>query len=820
LVGAEAYNSHPDYPGRGWQAQQTNQLADNNHPPAGREQQREGGFIMHHISSRAGAALLAAALHLAALQGAALAQEENPAAVLEAPTVEVVGTTPLPGVGTPVNQVPSNVQAVTGETIQQQQASDLSEFLDRNVGSVNINSGQANPFMPDLNFRGFSASPLLGVPQGMSVFMDGVRINEAFGDTVNWDLIPEAAISTVNLIPGSNPVFGLNTLGGALSVNTKSGKEYPGGSLSLEGGSWGRINPTVEFGGQKGNWDFFVLGNYLEEDGWRDHSSSEIRQLFGKVGYETADFDADLFYSFADNHLEGTQTSPVSLLSVNREVPYTFPDITENRLDFLNLRLSQVFAGDKILAGNVYYRRFKSNNFSSNVNDACEDAAINPGNCAAGSPAEPQGSNDTSEIDTDGYGGTLQFTLLKQLFARDNKFTVGASYDAGRTRFTQLEQIADFSADRGTVATGPFGLETDIDTENDYYGIYATDTFSINAQTHLTLSGRFNRAEVSIRNRNPDPADDDLNGDHHFTRFNPAIGLNWNPNPRFNTWVGYNEGMRVPTPAELTCADENDPCKLPNAFLADPPLEPVVSKTFELGTRGAITANTSYSVSAYRTDLEDDIQFITVSGVNGFFDNLGNTRRQGIEIGLQTRLGKLSLNAAYGFVDATFLDAFLVASPNNSQADANDRIQVESGDRIPGIPQHNFKLRADYAFTPRIFGGVNFIYASDQYARGDENNEDVNGTVPEYFVVNVDARWQITNQLQVFGRISNLLDEEYEVFGVLGENFFPGPGFAFDAANAADEQFRTPGAPRGFFVGVRYDFGRPASTAANRGLDD
>jgi outer membrane receptor protein involved in Fe transport len=184
---------------------------------------------MHQVSPRAVALLLAAALHLAGLHGSALAQEENPAAVLEAPTVEVVGTTPLPGVGTPVNQVPSNVQAVTGETIQLQQASDLSEFLDRNIGSVNIGSGQANPFMPDLNFRGFSASPLLGVPQGMSVFMDGVRINEAFGDTVNWDLIPESAISTVNLIPGSNPVFGLNTLGGALSVNTKSGKEYPGG---------------------------------------------------------------------------------------------------------------------------------------------------------------------------------------------------------------------------------------------------------------------------------------------------------------------------------------------------------------------------------------------------------------------------------------------------------------------------------------------------------------------------------------------------------------------------------------------------------------
>jgi hypothetical protein len=216
----------------------------------------------------------------------------------------------------------------------------------------------ANPFMPDLNFRGFSAS-LLGVPQGIRCSWTRAR-ERAFGDTVNWDLIPEAAISTVNLIPGSNPVFGLNTLGGALSVNTKSGKEYPGGSLSLEGGSWGRINPTAEFGGKKGNWDFYVLGNYLEEDGWRDHSSSEIRQLFGKVGYETADFDADLFYSFADNRLEGTQTSPLSLLSVNREVLHLSGHHREPS-GFPEPAPVAGAAGDKILAGNVYYRRRDNN---------------------------------------------------------------------------------------------------------------------------------------------------------------------------------------------------------------------------------------------------------------------------------------------------------------------------------------------------------------------------------------------------------------------------------------------------------------------------
>jgi len=746
----------------------------------------------------------------------------NPAAVLEAPTVEVVGTTPLPGIGTPINQVPGNVQAITGETIELQQPTNLSDFLNNNLGSVNVGSGQANEFVPDVNFRGFTASSQLGVPQGMSVFVDGVRVNEAFGDTVYWDLIPQQAISTINLIPGSNPVFGLNTLGGALSINTKSGKEYPGGSVILQGGSWERLNATAEFGAQQGAWDYYVMGNWFDEEGWREHSPSRIQQLFGKIGYETADFDADLSYSFADNELEGTQTSPLSLLDEDREVAYTYPDITKNRLDFINLRLSKVLADDKIVAGNVYYRHFKSNNFSSNVNDAFDGTG--PGDACNGTPGDTQcpASNDKSEIDTDGFGGTLQVTLMRQLFARDNKFTVGASYDEGDTSFTQFEQEATFSADRGTVAEEEFELETDVDTTNRYYGIYVTDTFSINPITHLTLSGRYNWADVTIRNRSGNPADDDLNGEHSFNRFNPAVGLNWNPNAMLNTWASYNEGMRVPTAAELTCADPNDPCKLPNAFLADPPLDPVISKTFEFGTRGTLSPNWSYTASVYRTDLDDDIQFISASGSGtlGYFQNVGDTRRQGLELGLAGRFGRLSVSGQYGYIDATFESAFTAASANNSSADGAGDIVVRPGDTIPGIAKHNIKVRADYAFTPKLSAGANFIYASDQYARGDENNQDEHGKVPDYFVVNVDARYQITRQLQVFGRIANLFDTEYETFGVLGESFFNGPGFTYDRTLAEPEQFRTPGAPRGVFVGVRYDFGKAAGGSAATTLED
>ena len=277
-------------------------------------------------------------------------QPENPATELEAPSVEVIGTTPLPSIGTPVQEVPANVQAATGDEMQKQQSRDITEFLEHNLTSVNINSSQGNPFQPDVDFRGFTASPLLGAPQGLSVFQDGVRVNESFGDTVNWDLIPQSAISSINLIPGSNPLFGLNTLGGSLAIRTKSGFENPGYSIESYGGSFGTSSVNLEAGGHGERMDYFITGNYFNSDGFRDHdaSASTVQQWFGKVGYQDSTTDIDLSFTGADNNLQGGQTIPISFYNVNSDLIYTFPDITTNRLNFLNLKGSHFLTTDNL----------------------------------------------------------------------------------------------------------------------------------------------------------------------------------------------------------------------------------------------------------------------------------------------------------------------------------------------------------------------------------------------------------------------------------------------------------------------------------------
>ena len=714
------------------------------------------------------------------------------------PQVEIVGTTPLPGMGTLLRDVPANVQSFGGRELGKQRQGNLSEFLGSNPTSVTVNAAQGNPYQADISFRGFTASPLVGVPQGLSVFQDGVRINESFGDVVNWDLLPQSAIAGLQLIPGSNPLFGLNTLGGALSIYTKNGRDYPGGAIELSGGSFGRKTLQFEQGGASGPWDYFATANLSKDRGWAQHNPSRIEQFFGKVGYQTKEDQFDVSLTVANNRLEGTQTLPPSFFD-DRTQAYTYPDLNKNQLAMLAVKGSHNLSSDIVLGGNVYLRGFRNNNVSSNVNDNFGE--VDPD---TGAVDNVQALNDRSSIDQTSYGLSAQLTMTTPLAGHKNQFVVGVSADAGRARFTQDSQPADFDASRGTVPTGDFAPETDAKTRTRNSAVYAMNTFAIDDRWTLTASGRFNDARISIRDQSG--TNPDLDGDHRFRRFNPAIGLTFNPTSGFTTYLSYNEGVRAPTAAELTCADPAAPCKLPNAFLADPPLKKVVAKTVEIGARGK-SGDSSWSAAIYRTELSDDIQFVSSGGgaINaGYFQNVGKTQRQGIELTAATKWGGLRFVARYSLIDAKFKTGFVENSPANSAADANGDITVTPGSKIPGIPRQSLRIRVDWEASDAVSVGANLVANSGSRLRGDESNQDVNGQVPGHAVLNLDGRWKLGKNLELFGRVDNVFNRKYANFGVLGLNAFANPTKTFDPANAVAEPFYGLGAPRGAWVGLRY----------------
>ena len=710
-------------------------------------------------------------------------------------TIDVVGTTPLPGLDVPLGQSPYNVQSFPSRMISRDRQTGVAPFLEWNANSITLGSPSGNDFQPDVSFRGFAASPLLGTPQGLSVFQDGVRINEAFADVVNWDLLPQNAIASMQLLPGSNPVFGLNTLGGALTLSMKDGFRNAGVGAQVSGGSFGRAFAAADAGGSSDSLAGFVAGEAIYDGGWREHSQTRIGRMYARADWHDGPSEANLAVTAADSRLSGTQALPLSMLDQPKQ-PYTWPDTTTNRLGFVSSTLRHRLDSGVDLAMNAYARGLTTSSINSNVNGDYDPPE---------SPSE--GFNVQSDATTRSFGAAFQASGRVEWLGT-HQWAIGGSFDGGATDFRQSQQTATFVNDRQAIGTGPFDLDTDVATTTRYYGLYASDTVLLGGQWAVLLAGRYNYARVVTEDRSGD--DPDVNGAHTYRRFNPAAGATWQPSPRLNVFGSVSRGMRVPTPVELTCADPAAPCTLPNIFVADPPLAAVLATTYEAGVRGTFESSAYYSLAAYRTELSNDIQFISAGSgaVNaGYFANVGSTRRQGIEATLGAALGEWSIVARYALLDATFQSGFVENSPNNSSADPDGNIAVQPGDRMPGLPRHTFRVRADWMRGP-FTAAVSVLAASSQYARGDEDNSDSNGPVPGYAIVALEGSWQIARDWQVFAKIDNLFDRAYQNFGILGSNYFRGPGNTFDASLAGPEQFRSPGAPFGAWVGIRYRLDR------------
>jgi len=758
----------------------------------------------------AGASLILLLAGLAGTQGAAFAQ--NAAQQLETPSVEVIGVTPLPGFGVPAAQIPSNVQAVTGAEISRQRSINLPDFMSQRLSGVNVNENQSNPFQPDVSYRGFTASPLLGTPQGLSVYQDGVRINEPFGDTVNWDLIPTSAISTINLIPGSNPLFGLNTLGGALSIRTKSGAQYPGSEAQLYGGSFGRRAAQVQQGGVDRAYDYFVSASGFREDGWRVQSPSDVRQLFAKLGWQDSKTDFDFSVTHANSDLNGNGQLPQSMVGSDPRQAYTLADNTQNRMTMFTLNATRWLTGDLLWSSTVYYRESEKNTINGDLNQVSD-----PRNgVVAYEDGDPNASStNRTRTSQKGYGFSTQAALTSgNPLRRSNLMIVGGGYDHSTSDFRQSYQLGGFNADR---SAGPTGAETEIanlDGRTSTASLFVTDTHSPRPQWHFTGSARYNVTRVrtadGLSPPLPPPAAG-LGNDLTFAKLNPAVGLSYTPEGAPGFYGGFSQGNRPPSPVELGCADPNSPCHLPNAMASDPPVKQVVSRTVELGARARTASGLRWNAGLFRTVNYDDILFVSSSASSGFFTNFGKTRRQGLEAAVERPEGRFSWLLNYSLIDATYRSSALLFSQANSTADANGNIQVSPGDRIPGIPRQHLNALVRYGLTDRLFIAANAVAVSRQFARGNDNNahqaDGVNflgsGEIAGYTLLNLNLSYNLGKRFQLFAKVSNVFDRGYATAGALRQNFFPGGTLAAPGGQT-NETFYAPGAPRGIWVGIEF----------------
>jgi outer membrane receptor protein involved in Fe transport len=731
---------------------------------------------------------------------------------------EVVVTAPLPGSELPSDRVATWTQGLDAAQIERNGPPAVLAAMERWLAGVSLGQAQANPFQPNLFFRGFQASPLAGDSQGLAVYLDGARFNQPFGDTVDWDLIPDEAVSSITL-EGSAPAFGLNALGGAISVRLKTGFSDPTSEASASGGSFGRWSAEAQHGGADGARSVFLMAAVSHDGGWRDFSPSDLRQGYLDLGWRRGEAEAHFSLLGADNSLTGDGPSPVELLAADRSAVFTHPDSTENRYLRAQATGQAAIGGDWSLHALAYAARLDQSTANADVSDveACVDQ---PGLlCLSGEPARDSSGAPIPDVLNGGpyaqlnrtttrsyaFGASAQLSSMARLAGRPNNAALGVSLDGGRTRFSASSELGAMTQDRGFGAPIAFIDQPDgsiapvgVDADSLYFGVYLQDVLDLTSALSIDASARANFARLDLH----DLLGQDLNGRHSYGRLNPAIGADYRLSPAATLYLGFSEANRAPTPAEISCASPDRPCSLTNFFVGDPDLRQVTAHTWEAGVKGkAMAAGLSirWNLDAFRTTSRNEIILVS-SELHGraFFQNVGATRRQGVTANLELRSKRLTAWAAYAYTDARFLTGLVLNSPDNPEAAPDGTIEVRPGAHMPGTPAHRLKLGLDYDVTSRLHVGFDGIISSGAVLFGDEAN--LTPKTSPYAVFGLNAAYRVTASTELFGEITNLGDARYATYGTFcPTSQAPIP----EAPGASDPRCLSPGAPRTFRIGVR-----------------
>ena len=715
---------------------------------------------------------LAVALVCAAARG-----EENgranpapPQSVEASEEIVVVGR--LPQLPLPPSSVPAAVHVVDGAELQRSGLRSLPESLAANLAGLSLSDEQGNSYQPDLSLRGFQATSVTGVPQGVSVFVDGVRVNEPTAEEINFDLLPTEDLERIEVMPGPSVLFGRNTLAGAINLITRRGHEGAGAFAEVSAGSAGLRKYTARFAGRKGPVDFYLSGAQTQEDGWRQATDARVSKLFAKLGFREGPSDVALSYQHVDNRISQAGPLPPAELSRDPATNYTAGDFFAPRLDHLALNARRDLGANLAVSVNGFGRFLRVEQF--NVNLVAENTRLFSRTASA--------------------GATLQLDRTAPLFGRSNVATAGIEYSHSDVEVKVFDEP---------------DLDTDIRDRQDAVAGYLRDTFqlargALREGDELILTGavRWDFIRHRIADQSPPRAGrEDASGVPAFRRLDPLIGLNYNFSRDHGIYASWSQGFRAPALLELTCAGPAAICPgLQAGTSPDPPLQPVRAVSYEIGARTRPLGWLSAQASAYRIDVLDDIFSISPAGNTGvYFQNVGRTHRQGVEATLRGKLAEwIDATLSYAFTDARFDEEVVIATPRRTADCAAPPCteRVRAGSEFPLVPRHRARAGVDLHPFRWLSVSLSGAFVGAQRLRGDEEN--VAPRLDPYFSLDGGVRVE-AGGFAAWIRFTNLLDARYSTFGT----FAPNP----KVPGAPVEPFLTPGRPFQAFAGVGYGFG-------------
>lgn len=760
-----------------------------------------GGAVMGGLPSLKTIWFAATGMVVLAILGGAAAAEPVPVPALDNDRVVIVGI------------APSGVDSI--DPTKAPRGAEIVEVIEKGLPGAFLSDAQSNVFQPDLLFRGFDASPVLGTPQGLAVFQNGARINEPFGDTVLWDLVPTFAIESIDVAAGSDPLLGRNALGGAVAIQTKNGFSAPKTIIDIMGGSYGRASITGETAHTWGDIAGYAGVRLTKDDGWRTLSQSGLAQAFADLSQRDDRGSWGVSATFAD-----TALSENAAISTDEDPKGAFavPDTAKDRLFMLQGRHERKFGEGLVWRSNAFVRASAVHTLNGEASQFRRCTADPKDLCGPdGEDLQSKGRDVRASVIGDGLlrkiktitnGGGLstEIEASGQWFGLRQTAIAGIAYEGARAHFRSVSELGRLSPVRGGVTINGIGIVLD-DTEFNTRlnvatldaGVYVADTITLTPSLSARISGRWNADRIKLS----DQYGTDLTGKHDYARFNPAAGLTWTVGD-IAVSGSYGESSRNPTAAELSCADPDQPCTFPLSFASDPPLRKVVARSGELkatGSHNVAGGKLNWSASVFEARTSDDIFFIS-SGVTlgqGYFANVGKTERRGADLSADYTWRNFDLAASYAYLDATFRSPFRVRSAFNPGADANGEIAVAKGDRLPNIPRDTARLSIGWRPIDALYLKLRGSYVGRQVLRGDEAN--LQPKLGSYELAGLDAEYRVNDTVTAYLEADNLFDRKYATFGAFSD---PTGGGALPQFK--NPRFISPGTPATLRVGVRFEF--------------
>ena len=700
--------------------------------------------------------LLAGALLLALVPPLAGAQQTDstPRDTTTLAPVVVTGTR-LPSVHDVVRGLTGRTATLTSSDLDERGVRSLADALEELPG-VTTSDELGAPAQLDITLRGFQVSPTIGLPQGVTVYVDGVRMNEPDANEVNFDLLPLEDVERVEVVYGPSVLLGRNSLGAAVNLVTRRGSAPGAREVEVSGGSYGRYEVKLQAGDRRGNWDYYIGARYEHETGWRQATTSGIATLFGKLGVIAGGWNATLSYSGAENKIHQAGSLPDNVVDARPDSNFTAGDYFAPTSHLITLNAQRRVGGAQ-LAFNLFGRSLNTDQFNVNA-----------------SPPDSRQRNHERL-----GGGAVQLTGSLALARRPLRWFAGVD---GTYSHTVV----------GLYAVPPSGADslTDSVRANEVdLGVFAGASWELSGSFAATVVGRFDYIRLPYE----DLLDPTQNGLNLYHRVSPRVGVSWTGLRDQEVYASWSRGFRPAALVEIACSDPTAACPLPFALGPDPALRPVVATTYELGWQLRRTAaGLSASADVYRTDVRDDIFFVAPTATTGYFQNIAATRRAGMETAIRwaSREG-IQLYANYGYTAATFETTALLSTgrpPGNET--------VTPGDRLPMVPAHRFNAGASLPLFKDVLRlRVDGRYIGPQYLRGDEEN--VEGRLPDYALADASLEANV-GRYSVRVMVPNVLDRSYVTFGTFAEN----P----TVAGAPVQRFLTPGQPRHLLMSISADF--------------